>query len=141
MRSLFAYLNRQGVTGIDPAAVVTTPKLPARLPRIVAGRPLDGVCWTRPIPRRRPGCATGHSSSCSTRPGARVSEVAGLDVADVDLRGAQVRVMGKGSKQRVLPLHPLAVSRLEAYLRSGRPALAPAPGRDGVLPQPEWAPD
>jgi len=132
VRSLFAYLNREGVTRIDPAAVVTTPKLPARLPRIAAGDVLAALL-DAPDPATPSGLRDRALLELLYATGARVSEVAGLDASDVDLPGAQVRVMGKGSKQRVLPLHPYAVSRIETYLHSGRQEMHPRAGEQAVF--------
>ena len=56
--------------------------------------------------------------------GARISEVVGLDVDDVDLDGGSVRLFGKGSKERVVPLGRHAREAVSAYLVRGRPVLA-----------------
>ena len=55
--------------------------------------------------------------------GARVSEASGLKVGNVDFASGQVKVFGKGSKDRIIPLHDLAVSSLRAYLTAGRPRI------------------
>jgi integrase/recombinase XerC len=60
--------------------------------------------------------------------GLRVSELAGLDVADVDLRERLVRARGKGDKERVVPFGVPAARALEAWLDTARPALLVAPG-------------
>jgi integrase/recombinase XerC len=57
--------------------------------------------------------------------GIRVSELSGLDIWDVDVEGRRVRVMGKGSKERVVPMGDPAAAALDAYLSTGRSALAP----------------
>jgi site-specific recombinase XerD len=56
--------------------------------------------------------------------GMRVSELTGLDLRDVDFARGQIKVLGKGSKERIIPIHRLANARLAEYLRSGRPSLA-----------------
>lgn len=55
--------------------------------------------------------------------GARVSEAADLRLASVDFDQAQVRVIGKGNKERIIPLHSMAVESMRAYLQAGRHAL------------------
>jgi integrase/recombinase XerD len=56
--------------------------------------------------------------------GLRVSEAAGLHIADLDLDAGRLRVRGKGDKERLLPLGAQAIKALDAYLREGRPLLA-----------------
>jgi site-specific recombinase XerD len=67
-----------------------------------------------------------------------VAELCGLDVQDVDLEGQRVRVLGKGSKERVVPMGDFAVAAIEQYLEGGRGALLPRPGdrRGGGLGDP-----
>jgi tyrosine recombinase XerC len=132
VRALFAYLGREGILAIDPAAVVATPKLPARLPRTVPAGVLDALL-DAPDTTSPAGLRDRALLELLYATGARVAEVAGLDLRDVDLRGATVRVTGKGDKQRILPIHPQAVARLDAYLRSGRPGLRPKPGEEAVF--------
>jgi integrase/recombinase XerD len=132
VRSLFAYLNREGVVGHDPASVVGTPKLPARLPRLVPSDLLTALLDTPD---------TGDPSGLRDRAvlellyatGARVSELSSLDLGDVDLPGGQIRVTGKGDKQRILPLYREAVHRLQEYLSAGRPRLKPKAGEEAVF--------
>jgi integrase/recombinase XerD len=56
--------------------------------------------------------------------GLRISELVGLNVDDVDLDEKSIRVLGKGSKERLVPMGKLAVRALAAYVTRGRPALA-----------------
>lgn len=65
--------------------------------------------------------------------GARVGEVAGLDVDDVDLRSRTVRLLGKGDKERVVPFGLPAARALAAWLERGRPALAVAGSGPALL--------
>jgi len=65
--------------------------------------------------------------------GARISEAIGLAVDDVDRSAATIRVTGKGSKQRVVPIGSYALAALDAYLVRGRPALAAQGGGLGAL--------
>ena len=125
VRSLFAYLNREGAIAYDPASVVASPKLPARLPRLVPTDVLSALLDA-------PGTETPSDLRDRTilellyATGARVSELASLDMGDVDLTVGQIRVTGKGDKQRILPLHREAVSRLGRYLNEGRSELHPS---------------
>jgi integrase/recombinase XerD len=65
--------------------------------------------------------------------GLRVSELTGLDVDDVDLDEGAVRVLGKGSKERDVPIGRMARDAVDAYLRTARPALASARSRGALF--------
>jgi len=132
VRSLFAFLNREGVVAHDPAAVVSTPKLPARLPRVVPADILAALL-DAPDVATPSGLRDRALLELLYATGARVSEVSNIDLAELDLAGGQVRVTGKGDKQRILPLHREAVERLQAYLRGGRGKLRPKAGEDAVF--------
>ncbi|HEX9092536.1 MAG TPA: tyrosine recombinase XerC [Coriobacteriia bacterium] len=132
VRALFAYLQREGLCATDPAAVVATPKLPRRLPKLVPAdllrQLLDSPDADAPT-GRRDRAILELLYAC----GARVSEISAIDLADLDLPGGQLRVTGKGAKQRILPIHRTAVARLQDYLRAGRPALARAGSPEAVF--------
>ena len=104
VRSFHRFLLREGGTERDPAAAVVQPKLPRSLPHPL---PLDDVIaasWRRPTPRPPSACATARSSRCCTGPDCGSPELVGLDVDDVDLEEGSVRVLGKGAKEREVPL-------------------------------------
>jgi integrase/recombinase XerD len=132
IRSLFAYLNREGVLEHDPASVVASPKRPARLPRLV---PTDVLAQLLDAPGE--GTPTDLRDRAILEllyaTGARVSELSTLDCGDADLASGQIKVTGKGDKQRILPLHPEAVSRLRVYLIDGRPKLKPGPAQSAAF--------
>jgi integrase/recombinase XerD len=132
VRSFFAYLGDQGVTTLDAAAVVATPKLPARLPKIVPEDVLKRLL-DAPDQSTAYGARDAAILELLYATGARVSEVAGLSLGDVDLTDGQVRVTGKGSKQRIVPIHAEAVRRLRTYLEGGRPQLARNAGETAVF--------
>jgi tyrosine recombinase XerC len=124
VRSLFAYLNREGVLSADPAAVIATPRLDARLPRLVPGDILAALLETPDAGTPR-GMRDRAIIELLYATGVRVSELVGIDLGDVDRSSGLVRVTGKGDKQRILPLHREAIARIEAYVRQGRPTMRP----------------
>jgi len=65
--------------------------------------------------------------------GVRISELTGLDVDDLDLEEGSVRVLGKGRKEREVPLGSFARQAVEAYLTRGRPALASGATRGALF--------
>ncbi len=124
VRGLHRFLVLEGRTAIDPAGQVQPPAAPKRLPKAIS---LDAV--------ERVLAATGPlETSAGLRDrallellygcGARISEAVGCAVDDLDLDSGLVRLHGKGSKQRIVPLGSYAVAALQAYLVRGRPELA-----------------
>jgi len=122
IRSFFGYLLREGIVESDPASVLLTPKQPSRLPKIV---PTEVVTALMDAPDE--STATGIRDRAILEllyaTGIRVSELSGLNLIGVDLKNAQIKVMGKGSKERIVPIHQAAVARLQHYLLHSRPEL------------------
>lgn len=123
IRTFFAFLHTQGIVGSDPSAVLTTPKVPSRLPKVMKA---DAV--TRMVDAPDVSTPAGLRDKAVLEllyaTGARVSEIAGLMLGDVDLAQGQVTLMGKGSKQRIVPMHRIAVDSLRGYILTARPAFA-----------------
>jgi integrase/recombinase XerD len=120
VRSFHRFLLREGVADRDPTAGVVRPKLPRALPH-----PL-GVDDVRRI-LEAPDLATpagGRDRALLELlygAGLRISELTGLDVDDVDLDGGAVRVLGKGGKEREVPIGRYARDAIGAYLTRVRP--------------------
>lgn len=127
VRSLYKWLVSRDITDEDAAAAVASPKLSKRLPGTLSdsdvGRLLS-ACSNDPEGLRDRALIELLYAS-----GARISEVSALDVRDVDVRQRQVRLFGKGSKERVVPLYPRAVEAVQAYVKDARPSLACCSGR------------
>jgi integrase/recombinase XerD len=126
VRMFHLFLVREGETQVTPAQAVVRPRVPRTLPRplsvrevesLLAAPPQDGIAGLRD----RAILETMYGA------GLRVSELVGLDVDEVDLEEGSVRVFGKGSKERIVPLGRYAVDAVSAYLTQARPALAGAP--------------
>ncbi len=119
VRAFFTWLVRRGVVRENPASLLSSPKLEKKLPRFVSAAVAAEVVTVpveqeagRPAERLRDAAALELLYGC----GLRVSELAGLDLLDVSLEQAQVRVLGKGKKERIVPLGKPAIAALEAYL-------------------------
>ena len=130
VRGLHAFARAQGLAVDDPAREVAPPPPPRRLPKAIAideiERLLDAAGSTDdPDPRVLRDRALLEFLYGT---GARISEVTGLDVDDLDhlARDPAVRLSGKGGKERYVPVGSYAVRALDAYLVRGRPALAAA---------------
>jgi site-specific recombinase XerD len=118
LRCYFSWQFRQGRIGDDPARSLRAPSGGGRLPRVLSQGELSTLLdepASTPLDRRDHAVLELLYAA-----GLRVSELCGLDRDDVDLRGRTVTVLGKGSKQRRLPIHESAASALRAWLEHGR---------------------
>jgi integrase/recombinase XerC len=137
IRSFFKFAVREGLVLRNPARMVATPKLPKRIPSVLSAEDLnaflDGVVAAPARPgRKRPGTA-GENLLLVKRDrailellyasGLRVSELTGLNLADMDRKDRMLRVRGKGNKERIIPYGGKAEQALAAY----------EPVRDGLL--------
>jgi len=140
VRGLHAFAVAQGLADTDPAREVPPPSPPRRLPKAITlgevERLLDaagpGPDELSADPRRLRDRALLEFLYGT---GARISEATGLDIDELHL-GADpvVRLIGKGSKHRVVPVGSYAVRALEAYLVRARPGLAAAARRGSASP-------
>jgi integrase/recombinase XerD len=121
-RSFFKHLQLLGIRDDNPAAGVRLPRRPRQLPKTLspgeAERLIDAAKGTQPRALRDQALVELLYGA-----GLRVSEAVGLDRAGVDLEGRLVRVVGKGDKERVVPIGRPAVEALRRYLAKGRPFL------------------
>lgn len=122
VRSFFAYLVREGVLESDPASVLATPKTPKRLPHVVPAEDLTQLLDS-PASDTPGGLRDRAVLELLYAAGLRVSELSNLTLDGLDLAQGQVRVLGKGSKERIVPVHPKAIQRLRDYLLNARPQL------------------
>jgi integrase/recombinase XerC len=144
LRSFFRFLLREGGCRLDPTAGIPAPRQPKRLPNPL---PVDDCAALIESPDSDPRGERSDRGRLRDRAlvellygaGLRVGETSALDVRDVDLHRGEVRVMGKGGKERVVPLPAAARESLGEYLDSRRapgilaeplfPSLRPRDGR------------
>lgn len=117
LRTFYRYLNRNKTRRVNPAAEVRTPKLPQRLPRVLTKDDANALMefpeGDGPAARRdRAILETLYST------GARVSELVGMNRADLDVKEGLVRLRGKGRKERIVPIGDVAVEAIKDYLAS-----------------------
>ena len=132
VRSMFAYLLVEGLAASDPSSVLATPKTPSRLPRIVSNEALEALL-SAPDSSTPSGLRDSAILELLYATGARVSEIAGLTLGAVDLPQRQLTLMGKGAKERLVPMHVLAAEKLRRYLVEGRPGLIRGRDHDSVF--------
>src|SRR5690606_6125067 len=121
VRALFAFLVREGVLPVDPTRSLRRPRLGRRLPPSV-GQTSTAELPPSPaadVPEQRDLAMIELVYAC----GLRVSEVIGLTVTQVRLEAGYLTVVGKGRKERAVPIGRAARERLLAYLRDVRPQL------------------
>jgi len=133
IRRLFQYLYREKKRSDDPSALLSSPKLPQRLPKDLSEaqveRLLQSPSIDNPIELRDKAMIEVLYAT-----GLRVSELTGLTMSDVSLRQGVVRVLGKGNKERLVPLGEEAVYWVEYFLKYGRPELLNGQSLDILFP-------
>jgi integrase/recombinase XerD len=132
VRTFHRFALRDGLVTDDPTAGVVRPRLPRALPHPLTVAEVTAIV-------EAPGDATPVAARDRAilellyGAGLRISELVGLDVDDVDLEDAAVRVLGKGSKERLVPVGRMARDAVAAYLTRGRPALATSRSRAALF--------
>ncbi len=132
LRALFKFLEHRGVIAQDPSAVLVSPKLPGRLPRVVETPTLEALLEA-PDASTPAGLRDRAILELLYATGLRVAEVSALDLADVDLAQGLVSAVGKGDKQRIVPLHRLAAGKVRTWVATGRPAMAKAASGEALF--------
>ena len=122
IKSFYRFLLKEGYIDKDPCENLSSPSLERRLPKVLTlaeiERLLDQPDLSTPI-----GLRDRAILEVLYATGLRVSELTNLDLGDVDLREGFVRCIGKGSKERVVPLGEIAITATKSYIENGRPTL------------------
>jgi integrase/recombinase XerC/integrase/recombinase XerD len=123
IRGLYGFLVRTERAGQNPAELVSSPKRAEKLPNVLSTEQmrslLERIPASTPL-QLRDRAMLELAYSC----GLRCEEIVNLDTESVDFESEQLRVLGKGSKTRILPIGEPAQRALERYLQKGRRALA-----------------
>lgn len=132
LHGFYGWMSIAGIVDADPSSVLSGPKQGKHLPHVIQAPemnrllrvhgPLDiaGLPRTQTPADLRDQAILEFLYAC----GARISEVAGLRLGDVDFSAHLAKLLGKGNKERIVPLHGLCIDALATYLERGRPALA-----------------
>lgn len=115
VRSYCRFLARRGVIEQNPARLVRSPRAPLRLPSFLPKDESKQLLDRTPAPSSA-GRRDHALLELLYATGIRVAECCGLDIADVDRRQGTVRVLGKGSVERIVPVGEIALAAIAAYL-------------------------
>ena len=121
VRSFVSYLHSEGFIENDPTELIPTPKRSQRLPKVLK---LSDVKKLLQLPLHISSSPDAMRDAAMLQiayaSGLRVSEIIGLDVEDIDFTVGSVRCLGKGSKERMVPVHRIALDSIDRYVRRGR---------------------
>ena len=147
LRTFFKFCIREKITKNNPAALVSTPKIPKRVPSVLTAEELNGFLDSLPggVSGKKALARQKHQNEADAKlipcrdrailellyaSGLRVSELVGLTVGNLDRAGQMLRVLGKGRKERVVPYGAKAQQALDSYW----------PWRSKLLAQPRMKP-
>ena len=123
VRMFFRFLVFEGVVTTSPARLVEAPKLPRRLPEILSPEDVERLL-AQPDPSTPAGMRDRAMLELLYATGLRVSELIGLRLQNVNLESGFVRTMGKGSKERIVPMGDTAREAIRDYQAGARAILA-----------------
>ena len=127
IRRYFNWLRRDGTVEVDPSVRLSAPAGEGRLPRVLTSSELDTLLDHPRAPVRDDPPTLRLRDEAVLEllygSGLRVAELCGLGPGDVDVRRRLVKVWGKGSRQRQVPLSEPAADAIRAWLRDGRPRM------------------
>ncbi len=119
IRGLYRFLDREGRIERDPTTNLGSPKQERRLPGVLSMREVSRLL-EMPVPSSAAGVRDKAMLETLYATGMRVSELVSLRVGDVNVDMGYVRCVGKGSKERIIPVGRVASAWVETYLRSSR---------------------
>jgi integrase/recombinase XerD len=122
LRQFFRFLQREEMVSANPVELLDSPRLPRRLPQVL-GEAEVAALLAAPDPGTPTGLRDQALREVLYATGLRVSELVGLTLKQLDLRRGLVRPLGKGGKERVVPMVAPAVDKVQLYLDQGRPRL------------------
>ena len=115
LRSLFRFLFREGYIKKNPITAISTPKLDKKLPVFLDTAKIDKLL-SAPSDQDLSGLRDRALLETLYSSGLRVSELVGLDIDDVDFISGVIKVLGKGSKERIVPIGEPALNAITKYI-------------------------
>ena len=135
VRTFTAFAHSRGLLAADPGPLLGMPRIPRRLPEVLRQDQVAAALDApgTPMAARPGGTSSRRDAALVLRDtaivellyasGIRVSELCGLDIGDLDTERRTVRVLGKGNRERTVPVGIPAAQAVDAWARSGRPVL------------------
>lgn len=120
LRAFHQFLLRDKVTDHDPSVHIETPKMERSLPKVLNLQEVE-ILLDSPKLNDHFGIRDKAMLEILYATGIRVSELIGLDIGDIHLTMGFVRCIGKGNKERIIPIGKTALNALQQYLEQGRP--------------------
>lgn len=121
LKIFFRYLLGEGKLKTDPSALIQFPKGWNRLPQVLSVEEIKRLLETPPA--KGQGIRDRAILEILYAGGLRVSEIVKLKINQVDLQVGYLRIMGKGGKERIVPIPPVTIDRMRRYLKEVRPEL------------------
>jgi integrase/recombinase XerC len=115
LRTYYRYLNREGIITTSPMAKVNTPKIPSRLPVFVTKKDMDSLFRSIVFPDDYNGMRDRLILEMFYATGIRLSELITLKESDANVYNLTIKVFGKRSKERIIPITPLLKDYIDAY--------------------------
>jgi len=135
-KSFFHFLVTEELIGDDPTATLDSPKVKKQLPKAISVEDVE-LLLTEPAKHSTPKALRDKAMlELMYATGMRATELVELDIDDVNLPSSCVRVIGKGDKERIIPIHSRAVKAIETYLRKGRLQLLKDPDEKALFLNP-----
>ncbi|OGO04039.1 MAG: tyrosine recombinase XerD [Chloroflexi bacterium RBG_13_54_9] len=123
LRSLFKFLHGEGMITDNPTQGISSEKVPKTLPRYLTPQETDELL-EQPARRATPEAKRDRAMlELLYATGMRVTEIVSLNVSDINLEVGYVRCLGKGSKERVIPVYDHAVQAVKEYATEARPQI------------------
>ncbi len=132
LRTFFSFLCQKGILEVNPAQSVSTPKQPRALPEFLHIDEIESLIESASSPDPL-GLRDRAIFELLYATGIRVGELVGLDIKDLDYGFKYIKVMGKGRKERVVPVGEKALDALQNYLENGRPLLDKGSATDAMF--------
>jgi integrase/recombinase XerD len=133
IRRFFQYAHREKLRSDDPSALLISPKLPKRLPKDLSEQQVEDLLEA-PDPNDPLQLRDKAMLELLYATGLRVTELVSLTMENLSLRQGVVRVIGKGNKERLVPMGENAVDWIETFLQDGRSTLLGEKSSDVVFP-------